>query len=58
MVVFLQASLHAVEAIKLEETCAHKLLCAFVCAHSDISGLDFCEMFLNLFFGSGVREVA
>lgn len=58
MVVLLQASLHAIEAVELDKTCAHELVGALVRTEANFSRLDFNEMLFNLLLGGGVGKVA
>ena len=58
MVILLQAGLHAVEAIKLDKTCAHEFVCTFVSAEADLGGFDLCEVLFDLLFGGAVGQVA
>ena len=58
VVVFLQSSLHAVEALKLDEAGAHELVVLFVRAHTNLEGFELGEMCFNRFFGGGEGEVA
>lgn len=58
MVVLLQASLHAIESIKFDEACSHKLLCALVCSKANVGGLNLCEMLGNGLFSRRVRKIA
>lgn len=58
VVVLLQARLHAIEAIELDEACAHKLVCALVCAKTDLGGLDLDKVLFDLLLGCAVGKVA
>jgi hypothetical protein len=58
VVVLLEALLHAVVAIELDEAGAHELICALVCAETDLGGLDLREVLLDLLLGRGVGKVA
>ena len=58
MVVLLQARLHAIKAVELDETSAHELFCTLVVAHADLVGFDLCEVLFDLLFGGAVGEVA
>ena len=58
VVVLLETLLHAVVAIELDETGAHELVCALVCAETDLGGLDLREVLLDLLLGRGVGKVA
>jgi hypothetical protein len=44
VVVLLQARLHSVEAVELDEAGAHKLLVSFVCAQADLGRVQLGEV--------------
>jgi hypothetical protein len=58
VVVLLQARLHAVEAVELDEAGAHELLVALVCSESDLGGVQLGKVLCDGLFGGGVRKVA
>lgn len=58
MVVLLQTSFHAVEAVELDEACAHELLGPFVCAQADFGWVELFEVRGDGLFGCRIREVA
>lgn len=58
VVVLLQGSLHTVEAVEFDETGAHELVGALVCAQTDLGRLNLGEVLLNLLLCGGVGEVA
>jgi hypothetical protein len=58
VVVLLQTGLHAVEAVELDEACAHELVVALVCAQTDLGWVELFEVLGDGLFGCGVREVA
>lgn len=58
VVVLLETLLHAVVAIELDKAGPHELVCALVCAETDLGGLDLREVLLDLLLGRGVGKVA
>jgi hypothetical protein len=58
VVVLLQAGFHAVEAIELKETGAHKLLASFVRAQADIGRVELGEVFGDRLLRSSIRKIA
>ena len=58
MMVFLEADFHLVVACELDESGAHELFCALVCAHANVDGFDFFKVRFQLLFCGAVGEVA
>jgi hypothetical protein len=58
VVVLLQAGLHAIKAVELDEAGAHELLGSFVCAQPDLGRVQLGEVLCNGFFRRGVGKVA
>lgn len=58
VVVLLETLLHAVVAVELDETGAHELVCALVCAETDLGRFDLREVLLDLLLGRGVGKIA
>lgn len=47
-----------IEAIEFQEAGAHELIGALVCAQTDLSRLDLCEVLLDLLLSRAVGKVA
>jgi hypothetical protein len=58
VVVLLQARLHTIEAVELDEAGSHELVGTLVCAQADLGRLDLLKVFRNRLLGGSVGQVA
>jgi len=57
VVVLLQACLHTVEVVELDETCTHELVGSLVGTEANLSGLDLGKVLFDLLLGCTVGQV-